>query len=159
MDGLGSDLWVRDWPWGSSSGEEEIGLWDGTGLRNLFWGSESTLLESSVPERFLVLPIFCIKNSIILIILDNYIIVDELVLGDFYADPFIREICANPEIRQLPSTPKEIWLNHLVFKENEEVLNFTCNGKLNGSNRLTIQLYTPETNYGNFIRQWFEVCK
>jgi hypothetical protein len=93
----------------------------------------------------------------ILIILDNYIIVDELDLGHLY-DSYIREICANPEIVQLPSTPKEIILACLEFKENDEILNFTCNGKLNGANRLTIGFETSDTNYGNFIRQWFEVC-
>ena len=92
----------------------------------------------------------------ILIILDNYIIVDELTL--YVPDSYIREVCANPEIVQLPSTPKEIRLGCLEFKENEEVLNFTCNGKLNGANRLTIQLYVSDQNDGNFIRQWFEVC-
>jgi hypothetical protein len=92
----------------------------------------------------------------ILFILDNYIIVDELVVS---ADSYVREVCANPEIVQLPSTPKEIRLTRLEFKENEEVLNFTCNGKLNGANRLTIGFVTSDTNYGNFIRQWFEVCK
>mgnify|MGYP007060591444 CR=1 FL=1 len=96
----------------------------------------------------------------ILIILDNYIIVDELTLGhsDGY-DSYIREVCANPEIVQLPSTPKEIILERLRFEENDEVLNFTCNGKLNGANRLTITVETLKTNPGNFIRQWFEVCK
>jgi hypothetical protein len=94
----------------------------------------------------------------ILIILDNYIIVDELALGYSYRpDTYIREICANPEIVQLPSIPKEIKLNLLEFKENEKVLNFTCNGKLNGANRLTITVETLKTNPGNFIRQWFEV--
>ena len=96
----------------------------------------------------------------ILIILDNYIIVDELTLGHSYSpDSYIREVCANPEIVQLPSTPKEIKLHLLEFKENEEVLNFTCNGKLNGANRVTIEFRAWYTNYGNFIRQWFEVCK
>jgi hypothetical protein len=98
----------------------------------------------------------------ILIILDNYIIVDVLNLCDPYSsDSIIREISANPEIIQLPSTPKEIRLTlfKFEFEENEEVLNFNCNGKLNGANRLTFKLKTSETNYGNFIRQWFEVCK
>ena len=95
----------------------------------------------------------------ILIILDNYIIVDQLTLDwNYDADSYIREVCANPEIVQLPSTPKEIRLSYLEFKDNEEVLNFTCNGKLNGANRLTIEFKTLETNYENFIRQWFEVC-
>jgi hypothetical protein len=95
----------------------------------------------------------------ILIILDNYIIVDELTLGQsqYIPDSYIREVCANPEIVQLPSTPKEVRLARLRFKEDEEVLNFTCNGKLNGANRLTIEFETPDTNYGNFIRQWFKV--
>ena len=93
----------------------------------------------------------------ILINLDNYIIVDELTLG--YSDSYIREVCANSEIVQLPSTPKEIRLDRLIFRENDEVLHFTCNGKLNGANRLTIDFVTPVTNYGNFIRQWFEVYK
>jgi hypothetical protein len=92
----------------------------------------------------------------ILIILDNYIIVDELHL---HSDSYIREICANPEIVQLPSIPKEIRLAYLNFKENEEVLHFTCNGKLNGANRLAIDFVISSTNYGNFIRQWFKVCK
>ena len=74
-------------------------------------------------------------------------------------DTYIREVCANPKIVQLPSTPKEIILGLLIFKENEKVLHFTCNGKLNGANRVTIQFYTSDTNIGNFIRQWFEVCK
>jgi hypothetical protein len=96
----------------------------------------------------------------ILIILDNYIIVDELSLGNSWSgDSYIREVCANPETVQLPSTPKEIRLGCLKFKENEEVLHFTCNDKLNGANRLTIHFETSDTNYGNFIRQWFEVCK
>ena len=98
----------------------------------------------------------------ILIILDNYIIVDELKLyfWDYnIRDSYIREVCANPEIVQLPSTPKEIRLVYLIFKENDEVLNFTWNGKLNGANRLNIIFETSDTNYGNFIRQWFEVCK
>jgi len=95
----------------------------------------------------------------ILTILDNYIIVDELLLGYSYVlDSYIREVCANPEIVQLPSTPKKIRLGLLQFNENDEVLNFTCNGKLNGANRLTIELKTSDTNYANFIRQWFEVC-
>ena len=82
-----------------------------------------------------------------------------MILGHSYLfDSYIRELCANPEIVQLPSTPKEIRLGCLEFKENEEVLNFTCNGKLNGANRLTIEFETSNTNYGNFIRQWFEVC-
>ena len=92
----------------------------------------------------------------ILIILDNYIIVDELYLG---CDSYIREICANPEIVQLPSTPKEIIYVGLVLHGSEEVLHFTCDGKLNGANRLTIEIMTSDTNYENFIRQWFEVCK
>jgi hypothetical protein len=92
----------------------------------------------------------------ILIILDNYIIVDKLNLH--LLDSYIREVCANPEIVQMPSTPKEIRLPHLNFKENDEVLHFTCNGKLNGANRLTIAFETSPTNYGSFIRQWFEVC-
>ena len=79
---------------------------------------------------------------------------------------YIRKICANPEIAQLPSTPKAIRLARLKFNENEEVLNFTCNDKLNGANRVTIRFETPKTNsrllrqnfFGNFIRQWFEVC-
>jgi hypothetical protein len=95
----------------------------------------------------------------ILIILDNYIIVDELAIGNGYDDSYIREVCANPEIVQLPSTPKEIRLALLEFNENEKVLNFTCNGKLNRANRLTIEFETSKKNYGNFIRQWFEVCK
>ena len=95
----------------------------------------------------------------ILIILDNYIIVDELILSNIYDDSYIREVCANPEIVQLPSTPKEIRLARYKFQENDELLNFTCNGKLNGANRLTIEFDTSATNYGNFIRQWFEVCK
>jgi hypothetical protein len=98
----------------------------------------------------------------ILIILDNYIIVDELKLyfWDYnIRDSYIREVCANPEILQLPLTPKEIILGDLEFKENDEVLNFTCNGKLNGVNRLNIIFETSDTNYGNFIQQWFEVCK
>jgi hypothetical protein len=97
----------------------------------------------------------------ILIILDNYIIVDELGLGSYNClrDLYIREVCANPEIVQLPSTQKEIRLGVLKFKENDEVLNFTCNGKLNGANRVTMYVGTSDTNYGNFIRQWFEVCK
>ena len=94
----------------------------------------------------------------ILIILDNYIIVDGLSIDNGYDDSYIREVCANPEIIQLPSTPKEIRLTRLNFQEDEEVLNFTCNGRLNGANRLTIDFRTSETNYGNFIRQWFEVC-
>ena len=95
----------------------------------------------------------------ILIILDNYIIVDVLTLGHHYSpDTYIREVCANPKIVQLPSTPKEIRLQRLNFKENEEVLHFTCNGKLNGANRLTIGLQGYDINYGNFILQWFEVC-
>jgi hypothetical protein len=95
----------------------------------------------------------------ILIILDNYIIVDELTIGTTYnPDSYLREAFFNREIVQLPSTPKEIRLSHLKFQENEEVLNFTCNGKLNGANRLTIE-FKKDTNYGNFIRQWFEVCK
>ena len=93
----------------------------------------------------------------ILIILDNYIIVDSLTLR--CPDSYIREVCANPEIVQLPQTSKEIRLAYLEFKENEKVLNFTCNGKLNGANRLTIQFKTSDTNYVNLIRQWFEVCK
>ena len=36
---------------------------------------------------------------------------------------------------------------------------FTCNGKLNGANRLTIEFVTSVHNYGNFIRQWFEVLR
>jgi hypothetical protein len=109
------------------------------------------------------LPIFRIKkDSIILIILDNYIIVDELALIylEFfrgYDDSYIREVCVNPEIVQLPSTPKKIRLRYLEFEENDEVLHFTCNGKLNGANRLTIEFATSD--YRNFIRQWFEVCK
>jgi hypothetical protein len=95
----------------------------------------------------------------VLIILDNYIIVDKLTLGDFGRDSYIREVCANPEIVQCPLTPKEIRLELLEFNENEEVLHFTCNGKLNGANRLTIHFCTSDTNYENFIRQWFEVCK
>ena len=96
----------------------------------------------------------------ILIILDNYIIVDELIISQnqYGPDSYIREVCANPEIVQLPSTPKEVRLARLRFKENEKVLNFTCNGKLNGANRLTIVFETSNTNYENFIRQWFEVC-
>ena len=94
----------------------------------------------------------------ILIILDNYIIVDELLLNHV-PDSYIREVCANPEIVQLPSTLKKIRLSCLEFKENDEVLNLLCNGKLNGANRLTVEFYTSDTNYGNFIRQWFEVCK
>ena len=95
-----------------------------------------------------------------LIILDNYIIVDELTLGYPHdPDSYIREVCANPEIIQLPLTPKEIRLNSFEFEENDEVLHFTCNGKLNGANRLTIKLEASDINYGNFIRQWFEVCK
>ena len=98
----------------------------------------------------------------ILIILDNYIIVDKLTLGllSNYNDrnSYIREVCANPEIVQLPSTPKGIRLGRLEFQDNDEVLNFTCNGKLNGANRLIIDFETPDTNCGNFIRQWFEVC-
>ncbi len=74
-----------------------------------------------------------------------------------YRDSYIIEVCANPKIVQLPSTPKEIRLGILEFKQNEEVLNFTCNGKLNGANRLTIEFVASD--YGNFIRQWFEVCK
>ena len=77
-------------------------------------------------------------------------------LGD---DSYIREVCANPEIVQLPSAPKEIRLTRYKFQENDELLNFTCNGKLNGANRLTIEFETSATNYGNFIQQWFEVCK
>jgi hypothetical protein len=92
----------------------------------------------------------------ILIILDNYIIVDRLSIDN---DSYTREVCANPEIVQFPSTPKEIRIGHLNFKENDKVLHFTCNGKLNGANRLTIGFKTSKTNYGNFIRQWFEVCK
>ena len=96
----------------------------------------------------------------ILIILNNYIIVDELTLSRHYDRcSYIREVCANPEIVQLPSIPKEIRLACLKFKENEEVLHFTCNGKLNGANRVTIHIDTSDTNYGNFIRQWFEVCR
>jgi hypothetical protein len=96
----------------------------------------------------------------ILIILDNFMIVDELTLGHLYGlDSYISEVCANPEIVQLPSVPKEIRLACLKFKENEKLLHFTCNGKLNGANRLTIEFETSDTNYGNFIRQWFEVCK
>ena len=94
----------------------------------------------------------------ILIILDNYIIVDELALGHYGLDSYL-EVCANPEIVQLPSIPKEIRLSYLLFKEDEEVLHFTCNGKLNGANRVTIGFETSDTNYGNFIRQWFEECK
>jgi hypothetical protein len=82
-----------------------------------------------------------------------------LALGHYGFDSYIREVCANPEIVQLPLTPKEIRLEYLRFTTNEEVLNFTCNGKLNGANRLTIFFVTSDTNYGNFIRQWFEVCK
>ena len=93
----------------------------------------------------------------ILIILDNYIIGNRLNI--YLYDSYIREVCANPEIVQLSSTPKESRLACLEFKENEEVLNFTCNGKLNGANRVTIGFETSDTNYGNFIRQWFEVCK
>ena len=97
----------------------------------------------------------------ILIILDNYIIVDHLTLGQsqYVSDSYIREVCANPEVVQLPLTPKEVKLARLRLKEHEEVLNFTCNGKLNGANRLTIEFETPHTNYGNFIHQWFKVCK
>ena len=96
-----------------------------------------------------------------LIILDNYIIVDELDLGQcrYGIDAYIREVCANPEIVQLPSTPKGIRLGRLEFQEHDKVLNFTCNGKLNRANRFTIVVTTLEENYGNFIRQWFEVCK
>jgi hypothetical protein len=72
---------------------------------------------------------------------------------------YIREVCANPEIVQLPSTPKEIRLTRLEFQENEEVLHFTCNGKLNGANRLTIDIKARDKNIGKFIRQWFKVCK
>ena len=103
--------------------------------------------------------IFLIKKHMILIILDNCFIVDQLAIGYGYDESYIREVCANPEIVQLPSTPKEIRFKYLEFKADEEVLNFTCNGKLNGANRLTIEFKTPNTNYGNFIRQWFEVCK
>ena len=96
----------------------------------------------------------------ILIILDNYILIDNLSIDfSIHDDSYIREVCANPEIVQLPSTPKEIRLASLRFDESDEVLNFTCNGKLNGANRLTIEFETSDTNYGNFIRQWFEVCK
>ena len=97
----------------------------------------------------------------ILIILDNYIIVDQLCISDNTGcgDLYIREVCANPEIVQLPSTPKEIRLEYLEFEEDEELLHFTCNGKLNGANRLTIGFAISYTNIGNFIRQWFEVCK
>jgi hypothetical protein len=91
----------------------------------------------------------------ILIILDNYIIVDQLKIGG--RDSYIREVCANPEIVQLPSTLKKIRLTTLYFKENEEVLNFTCNGKLNGANRVAIEFSVA--NLGKFILQWFEVCK
>ena len=100
------------------------------------------------------------KNSMILIISDNYIIVDELIINQnqYNRDSYIREVCANPKIVPLPSTPKEIRLERLKLKENEEVLHFTCNGKLNGANRLTIGFETSKTNYGSFIRQWFEVC-
>ena len=93
----------------------------------------------------------------ILIILDNYIIVDELAIGHGL-NSYIREVCANPEIVQLPSTPKEIILECLIFKENEEILNFTRNSKLNEANRLNIEFKISMTSYGNFIRQWFEVC-
>jgi hypothetical protein len=101
----------------------------------------------------------------ILIILDNYTIVGELTLNywpcflPWSSDSYIREVCANPEIVQLPSTPKGIRFISLKFQENEELLHFTCNGKLNGANRLTIEFETSDTNYENFIRQWFEVCK
>jgi hypothetical protein len=90
----------------------------------------------------------------ILIILDNYIIVDTLDIN--LSDSYIREVCANPEIVQLPSTPKEIILGCLKLDKNDEVLHFTCNGKLNGANRVTIRVLN--NSYGNFIRQWFEVC-
>jgi hypothetical protein len=73
----------------------------------------------------------------ILIILDNYIVVDELALE--IDETCIREVWANPRILQLPLTPKEIILKHLYFQENEKVLNFTCNGKLNGANRVAIK--------------------
>ena len=65
-------------------------------------------------------------------------------------DSYIRGVCANPEIVQLPSTPKEIRLSPLEFKENEKVLNFTCNDKLNEANKLTIEFVASD--YGNFIR-------
>ena len=99
------------------------------------------------------------KNSINFVILANYIIVDELSFINYHDDSFIREVCANPEIVQLPSAPKEIWLRYLEFKENDEVLNFACNGKLNGANRLAIDFKISDTNFGSFLRQWFEVCK
>jgi hypothetical protein len=135
--------------WGLSSDKDS----------KICFGAQGRLFSNQL-ERFSVLPIFCIKNSMILIILDNYILVDEFALGYYYSpDSFIREVCANPKIVQFPSTPKEIRLARLKFKENEEVVHFTCNGKLNGANRLTIEFKTPDTNYGNFIRQWFEVCK
>uniref|UniRef100_A0A914DWT7 F-box domain-containing protein n=1 Tax=Acrobeloides nanus TaxID=290746 RepID=A0A914DWT7_9BILA len=93
-------------------------------------------------------------------IFGNYIIVDELALG--YSDSsnrYIREVCANPEIVQWPSTTKEIRLGVLKFKANNEVLNLTCNGKLNGANRVTVEFKTSDVNCGDFIRQWFKVCK
>ena len=82
-----------------------------------------------------------------------------MTLGHYGLNSYIREVCANPEIVQLPSTPKEINFNGVTFKNNEELWNFACNGELNGANRLTIIFDTSDTNYGNFIRQWFEVCK
>lgn len=51
----------------------------------------------------------------ILIILDNYIIVDQLVLSDDNDDSFIREVYLNPKIVQVPSTPKEIILTRYKF--------------------------------------------
>lgn len=87
--------------------------------------------------------------------LDNYIHTDHLYLTKG-CEHYIREICANPQIVRLPSTPKEIVLG-IIYLKGEEALQFTGDGKLNGANRLTLRFITSPESDGSFCRKWFEV--
>jgi hypothetical protein len=89
--------------------------------------------------------------------LENYIQTDHLYLTNGCGH-YIREICANPQIVRLPSSPKEIILGSIYLKD-KEALQFTGDGKLNGANRLTLRFITSPESDGSFCRKWFEVKK